>query len=286
MIINGQVIAGEIVGRLKESFIGGQKSKKFFGAVLVGDDAASINFLKQKEKIAKELGIEFRLYQFPASITTDVLRMEIGRLASPKACGGFIVQLPLPEAINRHYVLNAIPKEKDVDCLGESALGAFYTERGKIAPPSVATVEEILQREHHDLLNNPGALRELKAVVIGAGFLIGKPVGFWLQNRVAELVVVDISVKNVSDKLNDADIIIAGAGHAGLFSAQHVKAGAVVIDFGFNRSADGKIIGDFNPVGSDGITAEEKNIHYTKTPGGTGPILVAKLFENFFTLNS
>ena len=85
------------------------------------------------------------------------------------------------------------------------------------------------------------ALRELKAVVIGAGFLIGKPVGFWLQNRVAELVVLDASVKNIHDKLGDADIVIAGAGHAGLFNARHLKEGAVVIDFGFNRTADGKI---------------------------------------------
>ena len=124
-------------------------------------------------------------------------------------------------------------------------------------------------------------MRELKAVVIGAGFLIGKPVGFWLQNRVAELVVLDANVKNIHDKLGDADIVIAGAGHANLFGAQHLKKGAVVIDFGFNRAADGKNIGDFDPAGAD-----EKNIHYTKTPGGTGPILVAKLFENFFRLNS
>jgi methylenetetrahydrofolate dehydrogenase (NADP+)/methenyltetrahydrofolate cyclohydrolase len=138
----------------------------------------------------------------------------------------------------------------------------------------VATVEEILSRE-------PGVLRELKAVVIGAGFLIGKPVGFWLQNRVAELVVLDASVKNVHDKLDDADIVIAGAGHTGLFSARHLKEGAVVIDFGFNRTAEGKTTGDFDPAGAD-----EQNVHYTKTPGGTGPVLVAKLFENFYTLNS
>jgi len=257
------------------------KTDKFFGAVLVGDDAASVNFLKQKERVAHELGIEFRLYQLPLTITTDALRAEIGRLAEPKTCGGFIVQLPLPDAINRYYALNAIPKEKDVDCLSEPALGAFYTERGKIVPPSVATVEEILQSEHRDLASAPGALRELKAVVIGAGFLIGKPVGFWLQNRVAELVVLDASVKNIHEKLGDADIVIAGAGHAGLFDAQHLKPGAIVIDFGFNRSPEGKIVGNFDPAG-----AEEKNIHYTKTPGGTGPVLVAKLFENFYKLNS
>ena len=292
MIIDGKIIANEIVSRLRAL----PKPAKFFGAALVGDDPASLNFLKQKERVAHELGIEFRLHQLPLDMTTDALRAEIGRLAEPKTCGAFIVQLPLPEAINRYYVLNAIPKEKDVDCLSEQALGAFYTERGKIAPPSVATVEEILQREiigvasgggHRGGAIASGALRELKAVVIGAGFLIGKPVGFWLQNRVAELVVLDASVKNIHDKLSDADIVITGAGHAGLFDGQHLKPGAVVIDFGFNRTADGHIIGDFDPAGAAGdSTADEKDIHYTKTPGGTGPVLVAKLFENFYVLNS
>jgi methylenetetrahydrofolate dehydrogenase (NADP+)/methenyltetrahydrofolate cyclohydrolase len=269
MVIDGKTIASDIMERLKSQ----PKPEKFFGAVLVGDDAASVNFLKQKEKVAKELGIEFRLYQLPATITTDELRAEIGRLAGPKNCGGFIVQLPLPENINRYYVLNAIPKDKDVDCLSEAALGAFYTERGKIAPPSVGTVEEILKLEHRDL-------RELKAVMVGAGFLIGKPVGFWLQNRIAELVVLDVNIKDVPTRLSDADIIISGTGQAHLFSAANLKEGSVVIDFGYNR-IDGKIAGDF-----DASEAEAKNIDYTKTPGGTGPILVAKLFENFYTLNS
>jgi len=283
MIIDGKIIADSIIERLRAR----PKPEKFFGAALVGDDPASVNFLKQKERVARALGIEFRLHQLPLGMTTDALRHEIGRLAAPKTCGGFIVQLPLPNTINRYYVLNAIPKEKDVDCLSEQALGAFYTERGKIAPPSVATVEEVLKGEGYDVLDKSGVLRELKAVVIGAGFLIGKPVGFWLQNRVAELVVLDAGVKNIHDKLGDADIVIAGAGHAGLFGAQHLKEGAIVIDFGFNRTADGHIVGDFDPADVDGsVSADAKNIHYTKTPGGTGPVLVAKLFENFYALNS
>jgi methylenetetrahydrofolate dehydrogenase (NADP+) / methenyltetrahydrofolate cyclohydrolase len=273
MIIDGKTIAADIVAQLKKLPTTG----RFFGAALVGDDPASVNFLKQKEKVAKELGIEFRLYQLPQTITTDELRAEIGRLAQPKTCGGFIVQLPLPEGVNRYYVLNAIPKEKDIDCLSESALGAFYTQRGKIMPPSVATVEELLRREQYDA----DRLREMKAVVIGAGFLIGKPVGFWLQNRVAELVVLDASVRSIHSKMNDADIVISGAGHAGLFSAEHLKEGAMVIDFGFNRTADGKTAGDFDPAHAD-----EKHIRYTRTPGGTGPVLVAELYENFYKLNA
>jgi methylenetetrahydrofolate dehydrogenase (NADP+)/methenyltetrahydrofolate cyclohydrolase len=270
MVIEGKKIAEAVLMRLK----GLPKPTNFFGAVLVGDDAASLNFLKQKEKVAQELGITFRLYELPRDITTDKLREEIGRLAQPKNCGGFIVQLPLPDALNRHYVLNAIPKEKDADCLSETALGAFYTGRGKIAPPSAATVEEILKLEKRNL-------RNLSAVMVGAGFLIGKPVGFWLQNRVAELIVLDSGVKDLAARLREADIVISGAGQPGLFSAAQLKESALVIDFGFARAADGKLAGDFDPAG-----AEEKDIHYTKTPGGTGPVLVAKLFENFYTLNS
>lgn len=270
MIIDGKKIAEEILGRLRKLPI----PKKFFAAALVGDDAASLNFLKQKEKIGKELEIEFRLYQLPTDSTTDKLRKEIGRLARPKNCGGFIVQLPLPEKISRHYVLNAIPKEKDVDFLSEAALGAFYTGRSAAMPPSAATVEEILKLERR-------SLRELTVVMVGAGFLIGRPVGFWLQNRVAELIVLDSSVKNLHEKLREGDIVVSGAGHPKLFGAKHLKQGAVVIDFGFSRAEDGKLTGDFDSTG-----AEERGIRYTKTPGGTGPILVAKLFENFYKLNS
>ena len=269
-MIDGKKIAEEITERLKRA----PRPEKFLGAMLVGNDSASINFLKQKERAAQALGVPFRLYELPVGITTDDLRGKVGVLARPKNCGGFIVQLPLPDAINRHYVLNAIPKDKDVDLLSEAALGAFYTGRSRVVPPSVGTVEEILKLEQRDL-------RDLTVVMVGAGFLIGKPVGFWLQSKVAELIVLDSAVKDLHGKLGGADIVVSGAGHAGLFGAEHLKEGAVVIDFGFDRGADGKIAGDFDAAGADA-----KNIHYTRTPGGTGPVLVAKLFENFYTLNN
>ncbi len=272
MIINGKMIASELIAELKPK-IATLKEKRFFGATLVGDDPASVNFLRQKEKTAASLGIDFRLYKLPHDITTDDLRHEITRLATPKACGGFIVQLPLPEGINRHYALNAIPKTKDVDMLSEPALGAFYTGRHPVVPPAVAVVEEVLKTRNIDL-------RATTVALVGAGFLIGRPVGFWLQNRVAELMVFDISVKNLHEKLAEADIVISGAGHPKLFSAKHLKSGALVLDFGYGHGEDGKISGDFDVDG-----AEAKNIAYTPTPGGTGPILVAELFENFWKLN-
>ena len=282
-IIDGKKIAQEVLERLKLQ----KKPEKFFAAILVGNDLASLNFLKQKERIAHELGIDFRLYTLDPQITTDALRREIARLAGPKQCGACIVQLPLPLHINRHYALNAIPREKDPDLLSEAALGAFYTGRNPVVPPSVATIEEILKRHEVNL-------RELKVVLVGAGFLIGKPAGFWLQNRVAELTVLDRHVHDIRAHLRDADVVISGVGHGNLFSADDIKDGAIVIDFGWNK-VDGKITGDFDPVAvghglqasshkSSVISHESRGISYTPTPGGTGPILVAKLFENFYIL--
>lgn len=268
MIIDGTTIAKEIIESLKQH----PAPQGFFGVALVGEDPASLRFIEQKKKAALLLGVDFRFYDLPADITTDELRRQIGRLAEPKKCSGFIVQLPLPGKINRYYALNAIPKEKDPDLLSEAALGAFYTGRRAIVPPSVAVVEEVFRREKR-------TLRELRVAVIGAGFLIGKPVGFWLQDKVAELMVFDRSVKNMKEQLKDADVVISGAGSPDLFSAEDIKEGTLVIDFGYNRK-DGKTVGDFNPEGAD-----EKKIIYTKTPGGTGPILVAKLFENYYALN-
>lgn len=269
IIIDGKKIAGEIVAELKNRL----KPEKFFAAILVGEEPASINFLRQKEKVALELGIDFRLYTLPTATTTDELRHEIARLAGPKQCGGCIVQLPLPGGVNKHYALNAIPKNKDLDILSEPALGSFYTGRNPITPPSVAVVQEILRRQ--DL-----PLRELRVVLVGAGFLIGKPVGLWLQSRVAQLTVLDSSIKDTKAHLLDADVVISGVGKAHLFSARDLKDTAVVIDFGWDKF-EGKISGDFDASG-----AEEKNIAYTPTPGGTGPVLVAKLLENFYILNS
>lgn len=268
MVIDGKKIAAEILDGLKKL----PKPEKFLGALILGDNPASRNFLKQKAKVAEELGVDFRLYERPEDMTTDDLRKEIGRLAGASNCGGFIVQLPLPEQINRRYVLNAIPQEKDVDVLSEKASQAFSRGESPVSPPPVAVIEEIMKRQKVNL-------RESKVLVIGAGVLVGKPIGGWLQGKVAQLSIVDEYSGDYKNQLSDADIVISGVGKANLFSCGELKDGALVVDFGVSREGK-KVRGDFSPSGAD-----EKNVSYTPTPGGTGPILVAKLFENFYKLN-
>jgi methylenetetrahydrofolate dehydrogenase (NADP+)/methenyltetrahydrofolate cyclohydrolase len=264
-IIDGKKIAADILGTLRTR----PRTGQFFAAAVVGEDPASLHFLSQKEKTARELGIDFRIHQLPGGMATDALRREIGRLAAPSRCGAIIVQLPLPEHVNKHYALNAIPKWKDPDLLSEAALGAFYSGRHPIVPPSVGAMDHLLRLYCGDL-------RRVSVVVIGAGLLIGKPIGFFLQNRVAQLTIIDRSAPHLKEKLAEADVVVSGAGSPRLFNGADLKPGALVIDFGYGRDKDGVIRGDFDPAAAEAT--------YTPTPGGTGPILVAKLFENFFAL--
>lgn len=279
MEIDGKAIAQKIIDELKQK----PKIKKFLAAFLVGNDPASISFLKQKEKIAGELGIDFRLYKHPESITSDDLREEIGKITNHKTCGGALIQLPLPKTINAQYVLNAIPREKDIDVLGERALGAFYTGRNPALPPAVGAVDQIIKTYNLQLTN-------LQTVILGRGVLVGKPIAIWLIRQVAELAVFTSKTENMAKKLKNYDLIITGVGRAGIVKPEHLKEGAGIIDFGYELK-DGILRGDLDAANlkdthSKLPTPNSQLRFYTPSPGGTGPILVAKLFQNFFILNS
>jgi methylenetetrahydrofolate dehydrogenase (NADP+) / methenyltetrahydrofolate cyclohydrolase len=264
MIIDGKKIASEILDRLKRE----PNPAKFLAAIQVGDDSATASFIALKEKVAKQLGVDFRVYKFPATVTNDDLRQEFGKIAAHKTCGGVMVELPMPESLNWYYILNAIPPEKDVDVLSERALGGFYVGRSRVLPPAVGAVEEILKNRAID----EAALAEKTVAIVGLGLLIGRPIAHWIMRRAKETILL----RSVSDLaiLRKANIIISGAGKAGLIKQEMLKENATVIDFGYDG---GK--GDFDATG---VFME---LAYTPTPGGTGPILVAKLFENFYKLN-
>lgn len=261
MIIDGKGIAEDILVRLKD-----KKTKKFFAVFLVGENSASVSFLKQKEKIAHSLDIDFRIFKFKEDITQDKLRKEVLKIANHKTCGGVIVQLPLPAHINAQYVMNVIPKEKDVDVLGERALGAFYAERNFVSPPAVGVVNEIIQNSKFEIKNS-------RVAIVGLGNLVGKPIATWLKGKVSDLYLLDKG--SDYSLLKNADVVVLGTGQPHLISQNMLKEKVLVIDFGYGMK-DGKICGDFNP--------DESDVDFTPTPGGTGPILVAKLFENFFLL--
>lgn len=269
--INGKAIAQKIIEKLKQW----ERPDKILAAVQVGEDGISASFLAQKEKVAKELGTDFRLYKFSEKLSQDDLRKEVGKIANLSRVGGIIVQLPLLEHIDAQYVLNAIPREKDIDVLGERALGAFYAGRNKILPPAAGVVEELLRPTTYDL-------RYMKVAIVGLGNLVGKPIAVWLMKKCKELYLLDkdsdLSI------IKEADMIISGTGQAGIIKSDMLKEGASVIDFGYSAE-NGKLAGDFDVSSQMLIVNGQLSGFYTPTPGGTGPILVAKLMENFYILN-
>ncbi len=268
-VINGKAIAAEILGELKLL----PKPEKFFAGIVIGDDPSSESFQKLKQRTTMDLGVDYRIYHLSPELGNDGLRKEIGRIGAQKTCGGVIIQFPIPEHLNKHYLVNAIPAEKDPDVLSERSLGAFYANRNPALHPAAATVEAILAHLDFDI-------KTKKVAVVGPGFLIGKPVATWLIGRSSDLYVLDRGAD--FSILKTCDLVISGAGKIGLLTPEMLKDDAGVIDFSYSKNEQGELVGDFDPSSPD----VEKLSFYTPTPGGTGPILVAKLLENFYRLNS
>jgi methylenetetrahydrofolate dehydrogenase (NADP+)/methenyltetrahydrofolate cyclohydrolase len=258
-IINGKEIAQEIIDELRKF----PKPQKKLAAVFVGENPASASFLRQKNKIADELGIQFELFKFPDEISEDELIKNVKKIGDDPMIGGMIVQLPLPEKFNRDKVLKAINPDKDID--------ALVTK--KVAALPVGVVKDILEKINYDP-------KDKTVAVVGRGILIGKPIAEWLLGKCREVIVLHRG----SDfgELKRADLVISGVGRAGLVKPGMLKPGAGVIDFGYDL-IDGKIRGDFDVRQIENWKL--KISFYTPTPGGTGPILVAELFRNFYTLN-
>ena len=269
--ISGARIADEII----ESLRARPAPKKFLAMFVVGDHPQTASFVVQKEKVAKKLGIDFRIYRYPEDVSSDRLRREIHRVVDGSRCGGAVLQLPLPAGVSAGYCVNAIPVGKDVDALSERAAGALFAGRAKVFPPALLAVKHVLRE-----IGAPISEYK-KVVVVGCGPLVGRPLAAWLVGVVPHLTVLDKGAPY--DALGDADMIISGTGVVGLIRGDMIKKDAVLIDFGYGMNADGKVSGD---IDEESLRAGGFLGHYTPTPGGTGPLVVAGLFENFYFLNA
>jgi len=270
MIINGKQLSEEIIDQLKQERTKIPKKIRL-AVVLVGDNPASLSFIKQKEKIAKELNIDFRLYQYENSIKTKELRKKVNEICRVTYNRGVVVQLPLPDSINSQVVLNAILALKDPDILSEKNLGGFYTNRLKVLPPVVKSIKFLLEKYQ---INPEGK----NVLIIGRGQLVGKPVGLWFIHQRATLTVANSQTKNLENLTKTADIIVTSAGKPNLIIAEMVKEGVVIFDAAVVSEA-GKLKGD-----CDFDSLKDKVALITPVPGGLGPLTVAFLFKNLLEL--
>ncbi len=261
MKIDGRKIASNIINDLEKA----DRPNKILAAVLVGDNAQSKSFLKQKEKMAELLNIPFHLYQFDESIVEEDLIREIRKIGADEEVGGIIIQLPLPPHYNRGAALAAVDPRKDIDALAPES-------KEVVLPLPVEVARDILKSVNYDL-------RGKVVAVVGKGFLVGKPVIEYFQDKCEKLLSFDS--RSDLAPIKEADLVITGVGKAGLIKPDMLKPGAGVIDFGYDIK-NGKISGDLD-VSSPPLLSSLS--FYTPTPGGTGPVLVAEIFKNFYKLN-
>jgi len=264
-VVNGKTIADKILSRLKAQ-VRQLPRRPLLAVVLVGSDAASFTYVKKKQEAALSIGVDFQLFQFPASIGTSGLIKQI-RQIQKKSWDGIIVQLPLPKAIDKTKVLNELDSSVDVDFLSWESLGKLVVGENDLIPPTPGAIFEVLNF-------NKIKLNGQHVVMVGAGNLIGKPLANILVHKPVTLTICNRSSKNLKQLTRQADILITGAGVPELIRGDMVKSGVIVLDAGVSFKGK-KMYGD---VHFSSVQKKAKLI--TPTPGGVGPITVAKLLEN------
>ncbi|MDP3970663.1 MAG: bifunctional 5,10-methylenetetrahydrofolate dehydrogenase/5,10-methenyltetrahydrofolate cyclohydrolase [bacterium] len=269
-VVDGHTIAQGIYKKLVKQ-VPVLKEKNIvpkLGVILVGAHKPSQTYVKRKGEAAKKIGVGFKLRKLSSKISTLALIQEIKKMQQPSVgLTGLIVQLPLPKHINTGKVLEAISPQLDVDCLTQTNLGKLVTGSYWIEPPTPGAILQILK--YHKVL-----LKGKKIAIIGAGALVGKPLSNMLMHEEATISILNQYTPDLSEYTKNADIVITGVGKHNLLTGDMIKEGAIVIDAGVSFVGK-KMYGDI-----DLKSVRSKAAIVTPTPGGVGPLTVAKLIEN------
>jgi methylenetetrahydrofolate dehydrogenase (NADP+)/methenyltetrahydrofolate cyclohydrolase len=238
------------------------------GTVLVGDDPGSHSYVGGKHRDCQEVGINSIRVDLPENATEKDVLAAIADLNSSKECTGYIVQLPLPKGINTQRVLEAIDPSKDADGLHPMNLGRLVS--GYEAPLPCTPRGIVTLLDHYKI-----ATKGAEVTVIGRGLTVGRPLGLLLTRKQenATVTLTHTGTKDLTAHTKNADIIVAAIGQAHFLKAEMIKEGAVVIDVGISRTAEG-LMGDVCP----GVF--EKASYVAPMPGGVGPMTRAMLLTN------
>ncbi len=270
-IIDGKKIASEVrldIARRTAEF---KKANGFvpgLAVVIVGEDPASQVYVRNKKKACVDVGFYSEVHEMPEETTMDALLAKIEELKGNPAIHGILVQLPLPKHLDEKAVIAAIPPEKDVDAFHLINTGKIMLGEFSFLPCTPAGVMKLLEYENIDVAGK-------ECVVVGRSNIVGKPMAMLLLHANGTVTVCHSRTKNLAEVTRRADILVVAIGKADFITGDMIKEGAVVIDVGMNRRADGKLTGDV-----DYASAFEKASAITPVPGGVGPMTITMLLEN------
>jgi len=278
-LIDGNQIASQVLDELSERIASLGNGKPCVVFVRVGNDPASISYVKKKQKTAESIGIDAGLKVFDESISEDQLIAEIDALNADSSIHGILVQAPLPRHINDVRVFNHVSPNKDVDGFNAVNLGKLCQEQAHaFRSCTPAGIVELIRRSNIETAGK-------RVVVLGRSLIVGKPIGMLLLNRAipgnATVTFCHSRTHDLPSITREADILIAAIGKPQFVTAEMIKNGCAVIDVGINRIPDSSKKSGFRLVGDvDFEQVAPKTSHITPVPGGVGPMTVAMLMSN------
>jgi methylenetetrahydrofolate dehydrogenase (NADP+)/methenyltetrahydrofolate cyclohydrolase len=267
-IIDGKRIAADLRAKVASAAASLGGAKPGLAVVLVGDDPASEVYVRNKGRATLEAGLASFEHRLPANATEHEVISLVRALNADEAVDGILVQMPLPAQINAQRVINEINPGKDVDGLTEASAGKLMLGAPGLVPCTPQGCVILAKTVRPNIAG-------LHAVVVGRSILVGKPLSLLLLAENCTVTMAHSRTSDLAAVCRSADILCAAVGRAGLVKGDWVKEGAVVIDVGINRGADGKLTGDVDFAG-----ASRRARAITPVPGGVGPMTIACLLRN------
>lgn len=273
-IISGKVVSAQVREELKaqtQEMIEKYGVRPGLAVIIVGDDPASKVYVNNKEKGCAEVGYYSEVYRLPAETTQEELLALVDKLNRDDKIHGILCQLPLPKHLDENAVILAIDPEKDVDAFHPVNVGRIMIGDYKFLPCTPAGVMKLIESTGVDITGK-------ECVVIGRSNIVGKPQAMLLLHKNATVTICHSRTKDLASVTRRADILVVAIGKADFVTGDMVKDGAIVIDVGMNRKADGKLTGDV-----DFASVEPKASYITPVPGGVGPMTISMLLTNTMT---
>ena len=266
-ILDGRLIAQtvrtEVAAAVRELTV-----QPGLAVVLVGEDPASQIYVKNKARACHEVGIATFDHRLPATTSTQELLDLIAGLNRDPRVHGVLVQLPLPAGLDATAIVGTLDPRKDVDGLLAENVGRLWLGQPRFVPCTPLGVMRLLQE-------SGAAMAGARAVIVGRSHLVGRPMAGLLLAADATVTICHSRTRELAEQVAAADVVVAALGRPQAIPGAWIKPGAVVIDVGINRLADGRIVGDV-----DFASASARASAITPVPGGVGPLTIAMLLAN------
>ena len=271
MIIDGKQIAQNLKEEIRAevaSLTAQYGRKPCLDVILVGENPASMSYVRSKIKATEYCGFDGELIQLPETVSQEELLRIIGERNENDHVDGILVQLPLPKHIDEQAVIEAISPEKDVDGFHPTNVAKLWLDQKTIVPCTPMGVMALLEQSGTPLQGR-------HAVVVGRSNIVGKPVAKLLLDKNCTVTIAHSRTADLAATCREADILVVAVGRPQMITADMVKPGATVIDVGINRIADGRLVGDVDYESVAPIAGA-----ITPVPGGVGPMTITMLMRN------